>query len=116
MGSRSYWPAPHAPTIKRSVPSLARSGMTTSTFNASAVPALREEASEITTAKGIAHEKTKRRHTFASRLAFLTICAAIILTALAYGTVHYWALAAFAMSAAALVCFWCIDGLTLRSI
>src|SRR5262249_7729262 len=61
-------------------------------------------------------QKVQRRHTFASRFVFLTICTAIVTTTLAYGTVHYWALATFALSAAGLVCFWCIDGLTLRSI
>ncbi len=61
-------------------------------------------------------EQTKRRHTFASRLAFLTICVAVVLTTLAYGTVHYWALATFALSAAGIICFWCVDGLVLRSV
>jgi len=49
-------------------------------------------------------------------MAFLTICTAIVVTALAYGTVHYWALGLFALSAAGMVCFWCVDGLTLRSV
>jgi len=40
----------------------------------------------------------------------------IILTTLAFGTVHDWALATFAASAAGLVCLWCIDGLILRSV
>ncbi len=61
-------------------------------------------------------ESTKRRHTLASRLAFLTICVMIVLTTLAFGTVHDWALAAFAITAAGLVCLWCVDGLTLRSV
>ena len=38
------------------------------------------------------------------------------MTTLAYGTVHYWALALFALSAAGLVCLWCVDGLVLRSV
>lgn len=49
-------------------------------------------------------------------MAFLTICTGIITTTLAYGAVHYWALAIFALSAAGLVCFWCLDGIILRSI
>lgn len=49
-------------------------------------------------------------------MAFLTICVAVILTTLAYGTVHYWAMAVFAASAAGLVCLWCVDGLVLRSV
>ena len=40
----------------------------------------------------------------------------IVLTTLAYGTVHYWALGVFALTAAGLVCFWCIDGIVLRSV
>ena len=40
----------------------------------------------------------------------------MVLTTLAYGTVHYWALAAFALSAAGIVCLWCVDGLVLRSV
>ncbi|MDX6403328.1 MAG: hypothetical protein QOH70_783 [Blastocatellia bacterium] len=41
---------------------------------------------------------------------------AIVLTALAYGTVHYWALAVFASSAAGIVCLWCVDRVMLRSV
>lgn len=40
----------------------------------------------------------------------------IVITTLAFGTVHYWALAFFAATAAGLVCLWCLDGLTLRSV
>jgi O-antigen ligase len=58
----------------------------------------------------------KRRHTLASRLAFLTVCVMIVLTTLAFGTVHDWALATFACTAAGLICLWCLDGLTLRSV
>ena len=49
-------------------------------------------------------------------MAFLSINVAIALTTLAYGTVHYWALGIFAISAAAIVCFWCLDGFILRSL
>lgn len=87
--------------------------MTTSIFNAAAAPAVRVEPPAE--AKPITREAVARRHTFASRLAFLSICVAIILTTLAYGTVHYWALAVFALSAAALLCFWSIDAFMLRS-
>ena len=67
-------------------------------------------------AKPAIQEPAKRRHTLASRLAFLTICVAVVTTTLAYGTVHYWALAVFALSAAGLLCLWCVDGLVLRSV
>ncbi len=62
------------------------------------------------------HEAGKRRHTLASRLAFLAICVMIVLTTLAFGTVHDWALATFAATAAGLVCLWCVDGMILRSV
>ena len=61
-------------------------------------------------------EPAKRRHALAGRLAFLTICIAIVVTTLAYGTVHYWALAMFVISAGAIVCLWCVDGLILHSV
>jgi len=89
--------------------------MTTSIFNASAAPALRAEPRQAEALKPAARERTRHRHTLASRLAFLTLCLAIVATTLAYGTVHYWALAAFSLTAAAIVCFWCIDGFMLRS-
>ena len=57
----------------------------------------------------------KRRHTLASRLIFLMLCVGMVLTTLAYGTVHYWALAAFSLSALGIVCLWTVDGLVLRS-
>src|SRR5436190_5328809 len=61
-------------------------------------------------------EAGKRRHTLASRLAFLTVCVMIVLTTLAFGTVHDWALATFACTAVGLICLWCVDGLILRSV
>jgi O-antigen ligase len=92
--------------------------MTTSSFNpeVSVLPVPRDQAQAVTTAKVLSRETTKRRHTLASRLAFLSICVAIVMTTLAYGTVHYWALATFALSAAGIVCLWCVDGMVLRSV
>ena len=46
----------------------------------------------------------------------LIIGTAIVTTTVAYGTVHYWALAAFAISATAIVCLWCLDGLVSGSV
>src|SRR6267142_456705 len=100
----------------RSVPFLALSGMTTSVFNAAAVPALHGDRQLAENANPASREHPKRRHTLASRLGFLTISVAVVLTTLAYGTVHYWALAVFALSAAGLLCLWCVDGLVLRSV
>src|SRR6267142_1237512 len=100
----------------RSVPFLALSGMTTLPFNAAEVPALREKTPLAQSVKPAITGHSKRRHTLSSRLLFLTICVAVVVTTLAYGTVHYWAMAAFALSAAGIVCLWCVDGLVLRSV
>src|SRR5712671_7808520 len=90
--------------------------MTTSSLNAAEVPALREKTPLAQSVKPATTGQSKRRHTLASRLLFLTICVAVVLTTLAYGTVHYWAMAAFALSSAGIVCLWCVDGLVLRSV
>jgi O-antigen ligase len=41
------------------------------------------------------------------------ICVAIVLSALAYGTVHYWALALFNLGALTILVLWVVDGLSL---
>src|SRR6266480_2292398 len=64
----------------------------------------------------VTREPSTLRHTVASRLVFLTICVAVVTTTLAFGSTHDWALAAFALSATALVCLWGLDGLMLRSV
>ncbi|HSE33567.1 MAG TPA: O-antigen ligase family protein [Pyrinomonadaceae bacterium] len=50
------------------------------------------------------------RHTLASRFLVLTVCVAIVLSALAYGTVHYWALSVFNLGALTILCLWVVDG------
>jgi O-antigen ligase len=50
------------------------------------------------------------RHTVASRFLFLVICIAIVISALAYGTVHYWALALFNLGGLTILILWVIDG------
>ena len=55
------------------------------------------------------------KHTLASRFAFLIVCLAIILSALAYGTVHYWALAIFFLGATTIAILWLIDSWKLGS-
>ena len=84
------------------------------TTSFSSAVALREPTDQKPV-RQVAQPVSRRRHTLASRLAFLTICVAIVLTTLAYGTVHYWALAVFAISAAGLVAFWAVDAAVLRS-
>src|SRR5687768_8513334 len=58
----------------------------------------------------------RRRHTLASRLAFVTICAVIVVATLAYGTLHNWALALFTLSALVLVLLWAVDAFVRRSV
>ena len=70
----------------------------------------------MATARAGTRDTVKRRHSLSSRLAFLTICVTIVLTTLAYGTVHYWAMGVFALTAAGIVCLWCVDGMVLRSV
>ncbi|MFN2577901.1 MAG: O-antigen ligase family protein [Pyrinomonadaceae bacterium] len=89
--------------------------MTTLLFSEAAVPAFQGRERELPV-RTATQEASKRRHTLASRLVFVTICVTIVMTTLAFGTVHYWALAAFTAIAAALVCLWCLDGLTLHSV
>src|SRR5688572_24645875 len=49
------------------------------------------------------------RHTLASRFAFLVICVAIVASALAYGTVHYWALGLFNLGGLTILVLWVAD-------
>ncbi len=56
------------------------------------------------------------RHTLASRFAFLVICVAIVLSALAYGTVHYWALGLFNLGGLTVLLLWVLDGMTLGNL
>lgn len=84
------------------------------TTSFSSAVALREPTDQKPV-RQIAQPVSRRRHTLASRLGFLTICVAIVLTTLAYGTVHYWALAIFTVSAAGLIGFWAVDAAVLRS-
>jgi len=56
------------------------------------------------------------RHTLASRFAFLMVCLAIILSALAYGTVHYWALGVFFLGGVTILILWVIDSWNLGAL
>lgn len=91
-----------------SAPYSGRYGMTTSVSNevTSSIPTHQVElASAVKRVRGVYRIK----HTLASRFAFLTICVAIVLSALAYGTVHYWALALFNLGAVTVVVLWFVD-------
>jgi O-antigen ligase len=52
---------------------------------------------------------SRSRHSLASRFAFLVICIAIVLSALAYGTVHYWALGLFNLGGLTILVLWVLD-------
>ncbi len=90
--------------------------MTTSIFNASAqeaatTPRGAEAASAdkmpTSTAQHIAHVEPV--HTLWSRFIILLLCLAIVLSTLAYGTVHSWSLAVFQAGAAIVIVLWCMD-------
>jgi O-antigen ligase len=54
--------------------------------------------------------------TLASRFIIVMLCIAIVLTALLYGTVHYWSLALFELGACALVILWMVDAWRSRTL
>ena len=54
--------------------------------------------------------------TLASRFIIVMLCVAIVLTALLYGTVHYWSLALFELGACALVILWAVDAWRSRTL
>ena len=62
------------------------------------------------------HGVFRIRHTLPSRFAFLVICIAIVLSALAYGTVHYWALALFNLGALTVLVLWMLDAWNLGTL
>jgi O-antigen ligase len=53
------------------------------------------------------------RHTLASRFLVLVVCIAIVLSTLAFGTVHYWAMGLFNLGALAVLILWVIDAWSL---
>lgn len=53
------------------------------------------------------------RHTLASRFLILVVCVAIVLSTLAFGTVHYWAMGLFNLGAFTILILWAIDAWTL---
>jgi len=83
--------------------------MTTSILNPESNALVAEEA-PAPAAANAGFVTYRIRHTLASRFAFLMVCLAIILSALVYGTVHYWALAVFFLGGVTLLILWLIDG------
>jgi O-antigen ligase len=83
--------------------------MTTSILDPESNALISQEVQAPIPAANAGYVTYRIRHTLASRFAFLMICLAIILSALAYGTVHYWALAIFFLAAVSILVLWLID-------
>lgn len=84
--------------------------MTTSVSNVEASLAVADSAAPPARTSSPEHRVHRIRHTLASRFAFLVICVAIVLSALAYGTVHYWALGLFNLGGLTILILWVLDG------
>ncbi|PWT93010.1 MAG: hypothetical protein C5B55_05295 [Blastocatellia bacterium] len=82
--------------------------MTTSVSNDSSIIVAPESAPVISTTSA-PRSIYRIKHTLASRFVFLIICVAIVTSALAYGTVHYWALELFNLGALTIIILWVID-------
>ena len=54
--------------------------------------------------------------TLASRFIIVVLCIAVVLTALLYGTVHYWSLALFELGACTIVILWMVDAWRSRTL
>jgi O-antigen ligase len=83
--------------------------MTTSILDSESNALISQEVQAPIPAANAGYVTYRIRHTLASRFAFLLVCLAIILSALAYGTVHYWALAIFFLAAVSILVLWLID-------
>src|SRR5215213_1210495 len=83
--------------------------MTTSVSSAETSVLVPESPSALVEKSSLARRVYRIRHTLASRFAFLVICVAIVLSALAYGTVHYWALGLFNLGGLTILVLWVLD-------
>jgi O-antigen ligase len=84
--------------------------MTTSISNAATEALAREDAAALAhQATPKAKARVKAVHTLASSFIFFILCAGLVLSTLAYGTVHYWSLALFQLGAALIVLLWAVD-------
>ena len=90
--------------------------MTTSVSNAETSLLVTEPARPLAETGHADHGVHRIRHTLPSRFAFLVICVAIVLSALAYGTVHYWALALFNLGGLTILVLWMLDGWSLGTL
>ena len=89
--------------------------MTTSVSSEEVSVALTESAPAVV-ARPRERSGYRIRHTLASRFAFLVICVAIVMSALAYGTVHYWALGLFNLGGLTILILWVADGWRLGNV
>lgn len=90
--------------------------MTTSLSNEETSVVVAETAAPVAHRTSGERSMYRIRHTVASRFAFLVICVAIVLSALAYGTVHYWALGLFNLGALTILILWAVDGWILKTL
>jgi O-antigen ligase len=90
--------------------------MTTSVSSEEVSVALTESAPASVETRSRERSGYRIRHTLASRFAFLVICVAIVMSALAYGTVHYWALGLFNLGGLAILILWIADGWRLGNV
>ena len=90
--------------------------MTTSLSSAETSLAVPETTAPVVPARPSQRGFYRIRHTLASRFAFLVICVAIVLSALAYGTVHYWALGLFNLGGLTILVLWVLDAWRLGNV
>ena len=90
--------------------------MTTSVSNEEISLAVSEPATPAVAPRPKERGVYRIRHTLASRFAFLVICVAIVASTMAYGTVHYWALALFNLGGLTILILWVVDGWLLGNV
>jgi len=86
--------------------------MTTSVSNGEIDALTVNEAPAVITTSAV-RSVYRIRHTLASRFLVLVLCVAIVLTTLAYGTVHYWALGLFNLGGLTILILWVVDAWTI---
>src|SRR5215510_5443058 len=91
------------------VQSLVPFGMTTSVSNHEISVPIEQGSEQLAGLTSQDRAVYRIRHTLASRFAFLVLCVAIVVSALAYGTVHYWALGLFNLGALTILILWAAD-------
>ena len=90
--------------------------MTTSVSNAETSVVVAESAQPLVETSAPQRRAFRIRHTLPSRFVFLVICVAIVLSALAYGTVHYWALSLFNIGGFTILLLWVLDAWSLGNL